>query len=57
MYLASEALRLLVKDKHAELSATDIATLTAYQNSLNNATKFIPTWVKVAVAIALGFGL
>jgi inorganic phosphate transporter, PiT family len=56
MYLVSEALRLLVKDKHAELSAADIATLTAYQKSLDNATKFIPTWVKVAVAIALGLG-
>jgi len=56
MYLASEALRLLVKDKHAELSAADKAALAAYQKSLDNATKFIPTWVKVAVAIALGLG-
>jgi inorganic phosphate transporter, PiT family len=56
MYLVSEALRLLVKDKQAELSAADIATLTTYRNSLDNATKFIPVWVKVAVAIALGLG-
>jgi PiT family inorganic phosphate transporter len=56
MYLASEALRLLVKDKAAELSDDDIARLNAYKKSLDNSTKFIPTWVKVAVAIALGLG-
>jgi inorganic phosphate transporter, PiT family len=56
MYLVSEALRFLVKDKEAELSATDIATLNAYKASLDSATKFIPTWVKIAVAIALGLG-
>src|ERR1700739_97873 len=44
MYLASEALRFLMKDKEAELSATDIATLNAYKSSLDAATKFIPGW-------------
>jgi PiT family inorganic phosphate transporter len=56
MYLASEALRILMKDKGADLSPQDIATLNAYKQSLDDATKFIPTWVKVAVAIALGLG-
>jgi PiT family inorganic phosphate transporter len=56
MYLTSEALRLLVKDKSAELSADDISKLNAYKKSLDNSTKFIPPWVKVAVAIALGLG-
>lgn len=56
MYLTSEALRLLVKDKGAELSASDTAALGAYKRSLDDATKFIPTWVKIAVAIALGLG-
>jgi PiT family inorganic phosphate transporter len=56
MYLTDEALRLLMKDKEADLSATDIATLNAYKGSLDSSTKFIPTWVKVAVAIALGLG-
>src|SRR6202167_4901511 len=56
MYLASEAIRFLMKDKAADLSANDISTLTAYKSSLDGATKFIPTWVKVAVAIALGLG-
>ena len=56
MYLVSEALRYLMKDKEADLSAAETATLNAYKQSLDAATKFIPTWVKVAVAIALGLG-
>jgi PiT family inorganic phosphate transporter len=56
MYLASEAIRLLMKDKAAELSAADTATLGDYRKALDTGTKFIPTWVKVAVAIALGLG-
>jgi inorganic phosphate transporter, PiT family len=56
MYLASEAIRFLMKDRGSDLSANDISTLTAYKSSLDGATKFIPTWVKVAVAIALGLG-
>ena len=56
MYLASEAIRFLMKDKESDLSADDIKTLTAYKHSLDDATKFIPTWVKIAVAIALGLG-
>jgi PiT family inorganic phosphate transporter len=56
MYLVSEALRFLMKDKEAELSAADVTVLTAYKGSLDNATKFIPGWVKIAVAIALGLG-
>ncbi len=56
MYLASEAIRSLLKDKESDLSADDIKTLSAYKLSLDAATKFIPTWVKVAVAIALGLG-
>jgi inorganic phosphate transporter, PiT family len=56
MYLVSEALRLLAKDKGAELSAAEVATLGRYKHSLDDATKFIPTWVKVSVAIALGLG-
>jgi PiT family inorganic phosphate transporter len=56
MYLASEAIRFLIKDKEADLSASDISTLNAYKASLDNATKFIPGWVKIVVAIALGLG-
>jgi PiT family inorganic phosphate transporter len=56
MYLASEAIRFLVKDKENDLNAQDIATLNAYKGSLDSATKFIPGWVKIVVAIALGLG-
>jgi PiT family inorganic phosphate transporter len=56
MYLASESIRLLMKDKESELSATDITTLDAYKKGLDGATKFIPLWVKIVVAIALGLG-
>jgi PiT family inorganic phosphate transporter len=56
MYLSSEALRFLMKDKEADLSSADVTTLNSYKGSLDAATKFIPTWVKIAVAIALGLG-
>src|SRR5262245_36356403 len=56
MYLASEAIRFLMKDKENDLSKEEVAKLAAYKASLDNATKFIPLWVKVAVAIALGLG-
>jgi PiT family inorganic phosphate transporter len=56
MYLVSEALRFLAKDKESELNADEVKTLNAYKGSLDSATKFIPTWVKIAVAIALGLG-
>ena len=56
MYLVSEAIRFLMKDKQSELSSADVATLNEYKGSLDGATKFIPTWVKIVVAIALGLG-
>jgi len=56
MYLASEAIRFLMKDKESDLNADEIATLNSYKGSLDSATKFIPGWVKIAVAIALGLG-
>jgi PiT family inorganic phosphate transporter len=56
MYLASEAIRFLMKDKENDLSKEEVAKLSAYKASLDNATKFIPLWVKVVVAIALGLG-
>jgi PiT family inorganic phosphate transporter len=56
MYLVSEAIRFLVKDKEAYLTAQDLSALNAYKGSLDSATKFIPSWVKIVVAIALGLG-
>lgn len=56
MYLASEAIRFLMKDKESDLSREEVGTLNAYKKSLDEATKFIPLWVKIAVAVALGLG-
>jgi len=56
MYLASEAIRFLMKDKENGLTKDAVAALNSYKKSLDSATKFIPTWVKIAVAIALGLG-
>jgi PiT family inorganic phosphate transporter len=56
MYLASETIRFLMKDAQNGLNADEAATLGSYKGSLDAATKFIPTWVKIVVAIALGLG-
>jgi inorganic phosphate transporter, PiT family len=56
MYLASEAIRFLMRDDQNELNPQEVATLNAYKGSLDSATKFIPLWVKIVVAIALGLG-
>jgi inorganic phosphate transporter, PiT family len=56
MYLVSEALRLMQKTHQPEIAATDWQVLANYKKHIDNATKFIPGWVKVAVAMALGLG-
>jgi PiT family inorganic phosphate transporter len=56
MYLESEALRLTAKSHSLQLTEADRTTLADYRKQLDDATKFIPSWVKVAVAIALGLG-
>src|SRR5713101_3920448 len=56
VYLTSEAIRFLMKDKQNDLNKEEIGILNAYKSSLDAATKFIPRWVKIAVAIALGLG-
>ena len=55
MYLTSESLRALDKST-ATLSADAKANAAAFKKEIDSATKFIPLWVKVAVAIALGLG-
>ena len=39
-----------------QFSADDNKVLTNYKAHIDLSTKFIPTWVKVAVALALGMG-
>jgi PiT family inorganic phosphate transporter len=55
MYLAGDAVRVLGKSKIA-FTKPEAAALKSYQKELEKGTRFIPTWVKVAVAIALGLG-
>ncbi len=56
MYVASEAIRLMDKANQPAFSADDRKAVDNFKQQLDGATKFIPTWVKVAVAIALGLG-
>jgi len=56
MYLASEAIRVMDKDKVGNFDADTQARLMAFKGKIDDATRFIPLWVKVAVAIALGMG-
>ena len=56
MYLASEAIRLVDKNPAVSFNAETKANLKAFKQQLDDATKFIPLWVKVVVAIALGLG-
>jgi inorganic phosphate transporter, PiT family len=56
MYLMSETLRFMDKTGLPKFSASDATILKNYKSHLDESTKFIPLWVKVAVAIALGLG-
>lgn len=56
MYLVSEAIRFLDKDSSVRFDDDTKANVTAFKKEIDSATKFIPLWVKVAVAIALGLG-
>jgi PiT family inorganic phosphate transporter len=56
MYVASEALRLMAKNHNPAFTPEESAALNNYKSKVDRATKFIPNWVKVAVALALGLG-
>jgi PiT family inorganic phosphate transporter len=56
MYLISEALRLMKKSGKPAISSPDAAVLANYKKHVDYSTRFIPLWVKVAVAMALGLG-
>jgi PiT family inorganic phosphate transporter len=56
MYLASEAIRLMQKSGKPVFAAADVAVLKNYKSHVDRATRFIPLWVKVATALALGLG-
>jgi len=56
LYVVGESMRLMQVTRTPVFSAPEAETLRAYRNHVDNATKFIPVWVKVAVALALGLG-
>src|SRR5208337_590033 len=56
MYVVSEAIRLMMKNHIGNFSPAEVTTLNTYKTQIDKATKFIPSWVKVAVALALGLG-
>ena len=55
MYLVGDALRLIGKAK-TDIDKPSAAALKTFQGNLEKGTRFIPIWVKVGVAIALGLG-
>jgi PiT family inorganic phosphate transporter len=56
MYVASEAIRLMQKSNNPAFTPAENAALANYKVTVDKATRFIPDWVKVAVALALGLG-
>ena len=57
MYLSSTTLKQLDKGHQLnQLNDAQKATISDYRKNLDKATQYIPTWVKVAVALALGLG-
>jgi PiT family inorganic phosphate transporter len=56
MYVASEAIGLIEKSHDPAFTPDENAALTNYKSKVDKAIKFIPDWVKVAVALALGLG-
>ncbi|MEN4946237.1 inorganic phosphate transporter [Pseudomonas proteolytica] len=56
MYLTSETIRLMDKGKVGHFDADTQGKLQLFKQQIDNATRFIPLWVKIAVAIALGLG-
>ena len=55
MYLTSQAITQIGKQK-IKVSAGDAKTFKSFGGMLNNGTRFIPIWVKITVALALGLG-
>jgi PiT family inorganic phosphate transporter len=56
LFLVGEALRWMQKSAEPKFSASDAAILSNYKRHVDRSTRFIPSWVKVAVAMALGLG-
>ena len=55
MFMVADAVREM-GSKPAGFSEEETGKLKKFMGALNDGTRFIPTWVKVAVAVALGLG-
>ena len=56
MFMVSETVRHLLRSRSLRLEKTDADLLYAFTAQLDTATRYIPVWVKIVVAIALGLG-
>lgn len=56
MYLTGAALRQMETSGEPAFSQDERTALKDYETKLDKSTRFIPDWVKVAVALALGLG-
>ncbi|MBB4047726.1 PiT family inorganic phosphate transporter [Sphingomonas zeae] len=58
MYLVLDTTRMVAKSEAAKrrFTAAEIESLSAYAGALERGTRYIPLWVKVTVALALGLG-
>lgn len=56
IYLIGETLKLIDKRKLLPMVPEDLTVVEEYHQAVDDATKFIPTWVKVAIALSLGLG-
>ena len=55
MYLELDAIRMATKDD-GKVPAAQAAPMKAFAGKLEQGTRYIPIWVKIVVAIALGLG-
>jgi inorganic phosphate transporter, PiT family len=55
MYLVDDAVRLM-GSAPAGFDTAEVAKIKSLRSALDSGTKFIPTWVKISVALALGLG-
>jgi PiT family inorganic phosphate transporter len=55
LYLTSESLGKAIKQKKLA-DPDELKSVSTLKSSMDKVTKFIPPWVKVAVAVALGLG-
>jgi len=56
MYMVHDGTKLLMKSAPSAISGADKAAIDNMTSGLETATRYIPLWVKVAVALALGLG-